>query len=74
MQGLELKKLLWIIILALKKIVESIFIVIALIYVVFVFDIYMNTEKLSNVNSSVDAFCQNVASNPNFTKGPVVLG
>ena len=68
-----MQRLLWVIVLALKKIVESILIVVALSYAVLVFDIYINTEKLSKVDSSLNAFCQNVADNPNFTKSPVVF-
>ena len=73
MWRLKTQKLLWIIVLALKKIIESILIVTALFYVVLVFDIYINTEKLSKVSSSLNAFCQNIANNPNFTTGPVVF-
>lgn len=56
-----------------KKIIESFLIVIALLYLVLVFDIYINTEKLSKVDSSLNAFCQNIAANPNFTKGSVIF-
>lgn len=68
-----MQRLLWIMALALKKIVESILTVAVLFYVVLVFDIFINTKKLSKVDSSLNAFCQNVAANPNFTKGSVIF-
>jgi len=70
---LLVKKLLWGIFWVLKKIVESIITLIIVGYIVLVFDIYINTEKLINVDSSINSFCQNVASNPKFTKRPVVF-
>ncbi len=73
MWRLNTKRLLWISGLALKKIVESIFIVVTLLYVVLVFDIYINTEKLSKVNYPINAYCEYIARNPKFTKGPVVF-
>ena len=73
MRRLQTQRLLWIMVLALKKIVESILTVAVLFYVVLVLDIYVNTEKLSKVDSSLNAFCQNVANDPNFTKGPVTF-
>lgn len=73
MWRLQARRLFWIMVLALKKIVESILIVVALSYVVLVFDIYINTERLSKVDSSLNSFCQNVANNPNFTKGSVTF-
>ena len=73
MWPLRLDIFLWITVLALKKITESILVVIALFYIVLVVDIYINTEKLSKVDSSLNTFCQNIASNSNFTKGPVIF-
>lgn len=73
MWRLKSQRLFWILALALKKVVESILTVAVLFYVVLVFDIYINTEKLSKVDSSLNAFCQNVANNPNFTKGSVTF-
>lgn len=68
-----MEKLFWVLGLTLKKVTESIVVVLVLIYVVLVFDIYINTEKLSKVDSSLNVFCQNVAVNSNFTKGPVIF-
>ena len=73
MQWPEVRRLLSIVFLVPKKVVESILVVIAFCYVVAVFDIYINTERLSRVDSSLDAFCQNIVQNPNFKKGPVVF-
>lgn len=73
MWRLKTRRPLWFLVLALKKIVESILIVIALCYVIVVFDIYINSEKLSKVDGELNSFCQNVAKNPNFTKGSVVF-
>lgn len=73
MWRLIVKKLFWAFVLVLKKIVESVLIVVALGYIVVVFDIYINSERLSNVDSKLNAFCQNVAQNPNFTKRPVIF-
>ncbi len=73
MRQLKPERLLWILGLALKKIIESIVIVFVLIYVVLVFDIYINTERLSKVDSSLNVYCENIARNPKFTKGPVVF-
>ncbi len=69
----KMRGLFWIIVLVLKRIAESILIVIALCYLVLVFDIYVNTERLSRVDDSLNAFCQKIASNPDFTKGPVIF-
>lgn len=69
----EIRRLPWIIFLILKKIVESILIVIALCYGIVVFDIYKNTEKLSKVNYSRNVYCEIVAHHLKFTKGPVVF-
>ena len=68
-----MQKPLGLIVLALKKVVESILTVAVLSYVVLVFDIYINTEKLSRVDSSLNVFCQNVADNSKFTKGSVIF-
>lgn len=73
MRRFKAKRLIWILGLALKKIVESIFIVIALIYIVFVFDIYINTKKLSKVNPAQYIEAEKISRNPKFTKGPVVF-
>lgn len=73
MWRLKTQKPLRLLVLALKKIIESVLIVIALCYAVLVFDIYINTEKLNKVDSSFNDFCQNIARNPKFTKGPVIF-
>lgn len=69
----KVKGLIWILGLALKKIVENILVVVALIYLVFVFDIYINTDKLSKVSPAQYIEVENIAHNPKFTKGPVVF-
>lgn len=73
MRRFKAKRLLWIMGLALKRIVESILIVVGLIYLVFVFDIYINTEKLSKVSPMQYIEAENIAHNPKFTKGPVAF-
>lgn len=73
MQRSKTKKLFGIKFLALKRVVGSIAIIVTLFYVILVFDIYINTEKLSKADGSLNAFCQNIAHNSNFTKGPVVF-
>jgi len=67
------KRLLRILCLAPVALVANLLLTIVIAYFVFVFDIYINTEKLSEVNSSLNSFCQNIADNPNFTKGPVIF-
>lgn len=68
-----MKTLLWFIAKTLKKIVESVLITFVLLYVVVVSDIYINTEKLSKVNYHLNVYCEDIARNPKFTKGPVVF-
>lgn len=73
MWRLKYTRLPWIMFLTMKKIVESILTVAILIYFVLVLDIYINTEKLSKVNYYLNVYCENIARNPQFTKGPVVF-
>ena len=54
-------------------IVKSLLITIVFIYFLVVFDIYLNTEKLSRVNPVLDSYCEKITLNPKFTKGPVVF-
>lgn len=68
-----MKRLLWFIALVLKKIIESILVVIVLSYAVLVFDIYINTEKLAKVDGALNDFCQSVANDSNFKKGSVIF-
>ena len=70
---LKIRRLLWIAVLVLKKIVESVVIVTILIYLVMVFDIYINTEKLSKVSPVDYLKSEKIANNPKFTKGPVTI-
>src|SRR3989344_2445750 len=67
------KKLFWFVFWVLKKIVESVITLIIVGYIAVVLDIYINTEKLVNIDSSINSFCQNIASNPKFTKRPIVF-
>ncbi|MBI2062591.1 MAG: hypothetical protein HYT64_02795 [Candidatus Yanofskybacteria bacterium] len=67
------RKLFWIIVLAPAALVANLLITTVMAYLVLVFDIYINTEKLSEVDGSLNAICQNIAKNSNFTKGPVIF-
>lgn len=67
------KKLFRILYLAPIVLVVSLLVTTLFIYFVVVVDIYANTEKLSDVNPSINAYCEKIALNPKFTKGPVVF-
>ena len=73
MRRFKTKRLLWILSLAPIALVANLLLTIIFVYFVLVFDIYLNTEKLSKIDNSMNAFCQNVAHNSIFTKGQVVF-
>lgn len=68
-----MKRLLWVLCLAPVALVANLLLTIIVVYSVFVVDIYINTEKLSKVDPAINAYCENIARNPKFTKGPVVF-
>lgn len=53
-------------------IISSLLITVIFLYFVVVVDIFVNTEKLSKLNPSLNAYCEKIALNPKFTKSPVV--
>ncbi len=73
MRRLKARRLLWILCLAPVALVVNLLLTIAFVYFVFVCDIYINTEKLSKVSPNLNFYCENIARNPNFTKGPVTF-
>ena len=67
------KRLLRILLLAPVALAVNLLITIVFVYFVFVLDMYVNTDRLSEVSYPLELYCGNVARYYKFTKGPVVF-
>src|SRR3989344_1524411 len=73
MRRLKVKRLFRILCLMPIALVVNLLITMVFVYFVLIFDIYINTDRLSEVSYPLELYCGNVARYYKFTKGPVVF-